>query len=179
MFGHRSWQGLHKHLTGMPIHKQVINEVDILHLEGRIRTKTLYHTPQPLNCQCSVVGHRQSRIPQRNIQLIMSIMEHCPFFSHFQELSTFYWDTLCLHKHMILTEMQSGKCVQLIIQVANHWWDAPPLLQSEELNTAFPNTGFNLTLFSDSGNSTSLSKVTSFPSWYKILLATRSQRSWR
>ena len=59
------------------------------------------------------------------------------------------------------------------------WLDAPPLLRSVELNAAFPNTGFNLILFSDSRNSTSLLKVTKFPSWYKILSATRAQRSWR
>ena len=56
----------------------------------------------------------------------MSITEHCPLFSHSQELSIFYWETLSLHKHMILTEIQIEKSVQLIIQVANHlhaaWW---------------------------------------------------------
>ena len=56
----------------------------------------------------------------------MSSTEHLPLFSHSQELLIFYWETLSLHKHMILTEIQIEKSVQLIIQVANHlhgaWW---------------------------------------------------------
>ena len=56
----------------------------------------------------------------------MSITEHCPLFSHSQELSIFYWETLSFRKHMILTVIKIAISVQLIIQVANHlhaaWW---------------------------------------------------------
>ena len=54
--------------------------------------------------------------------------------------------------------------------------DAIPL-RSEMFTTAFPNQGFNLILSSYSRNSTNLPKVIGWPCWYRILSATRAQRS--
>ena len=59
-------------------------------------------------------------------------------------------------------------------------WVAPllPLSECPALIAVFPNTGFNLTLFSRSRKETTRLKVIEPPSWCKMRSASRDQRSW-
>ena len=120
---------INRELTGMILHKEIIHKADLFSLENITGLELLFQALHPLQCQWTVVGKGNCIIPQRQANLVITLIQSSLLLHQWKKLLVFYRQGFFIWEKLVVTKIHIKIPLHLILQAIN--WNSRYLVITE------------------------------------------------